>query len=84
METPKPDRAFNSIMYSERERQNSINVPGDLNRRPKVSLHAIRANAEHEKLVEEVRANHYAQVKQVVGPFLADKITSNTIEGTEE
>lgn len=84
METPKPDRMLNSIMYSEKERQNSILVPGDANRKPKVSLHAIKAQAEHEKLIEEVRANHYAQVKQVVGPFLSDKITSNTIEGTEE
>lgn len=26
--TPKPDRMFNSIMYSEKERQNSIQIPG--------------------------------------------------------
>jgi hypothetical protein len=70
MESPKPDRMFNSIMYSERERQNSMIVPGSMSNKPKQSLRAVKANAEHEKLIEEVRANHFKQVKNVVGPFL--------------
>ena len=48
-----------------------------------MSLRAIKANAEHEKLIEEVRANHFMQVQQVVGPFLNNKVTSNTIDNTE-
>ena len=84
METPKPDRMLNSIMYSERERQNAVQVPGPGGKPAKTSLRAVKAFAEHEKLIEEVRANHYKQVKDVVGPFLADKVTSNTIETTED
>ena len=40
--------------------------------------------AEHEAMIEEVKANHYRQVQQVVGPLLSSKATSNTIEGTED
>jgi len=47
-------------------------------------LRAIKAHAELEKLIEEVRANHFLQVQQVVGPLLKDKITSDTIETTED
>ena len=39
---------------------------------------------EHERLVDEVRANHYIQVKQVVGPLLKEKMTSNTIMTSED
>ena len=84
MGTPKPDRMLNSIMYSEKERQNSILVPGDVGKPPKQSIRAVKAHIEHEKLIEEVRANHFKQVQQVVGPFLSTKLTSNTIENTED
>ena len=63
METPKPDRMLNSIMYSEKERQNSVRLPGSAaQHQPKVSLRAVKAQAEHDKLIEEVRANHFKQV----------------------
>lgn len=38
-------------------------VPGDVGKQPKQSLRAFRAHAEHEKLIEEVRANHFKQVQ---------------------
>ena len=75
---------LNSIMYSEKERQNSILVPGDVGKPPKQSIRAVKAHIEHEKLIEEVRASHFKQVQQVVGPFLSTKLTSNTIENTED
>ena len=62
MGTPKPDRMLNSIMYSEKERQNSVLVPGDIGKPPKQSIRAVKAHIEHEKLIEEVRANHFKQV----------------------
>ena len=59
IETPKPDRMLNSIMYSEVERRNSVQLPGDAGKPAKASLRAMKAHAEHEKLIEEVRANHF-------------------------
>ena len=60
METPHaPDRMLNSIFQTERQRQSSVMQPGSQRYNKKVSLRAVRAKAEHDALIEEVKANHY-------------------------
>ena len=61
---------------------NGLRASHESNKFP--SLRAQKVAQEHERLVDEVRANHFIQVKQVIGPLLKEKMTSNTIMTSED
>ena len=51
---------------------------------PIQSLRMNKQQREHDKLLDEVRDNHFGQVQNVVGAYLKEKVTANTIESTED
>jgi hypothetical protein len=48
------------------------------------TLRQMKVQHDHDKLVDEVVTNNMQQVREVLGPLLKDKVTSSTIESTEE
>ena len=51
---------------------------------PFASARINKKQREHDRLLDEVRENHFSQVQKVVGAYLKDKVTANTIDSTED